>query len=557
MNVSPVNIGTDRQLLTGVPHTFRLQLQADVSHIDEQIAIQALNGRSTIFFRLLLCDAIKQGFCRPLVDTREIDSSLTRSMTDLGSSKDDVFANDTTRWIYKEGTTLIGIKENDGLLVFSRWCRWTLRQLTPQTPIFNTAVNVTLQLPQGIRSGAYFFVGHTVMNFDLNTTILRVDVASAIPDNVVEVRDPPTIQIVTDAMKIGLAVAIGIFGTIALALLFIIILKRNHAVMKLAQGSFLGLIAGAAFMEIVCSFVFLPTRDIHCKLQGPLVIVPMTFIASCLVGRIWRVYKVLSVMNRFSRLKSNQKRCGNGDCLISTLYFLARLPLCCCNGSKNPAVSRQNFRQVVTAQETLSLIVILTLPQLLLQVLVAVLVDWKLEEQLDDSGNIGRVVCGETDDWAFNAGMAYAAAVYMLAVVVAWISRTLPSAFNEKVQVFHAATISTLLAFMTISLISVSSDSTTHPDVQVRSSMQCRYCFWSIVRFSSIILLVTVGLPPIASVYWYCSLCLISYCMAESATCSQRRKSCHVRLSWCRPSKFVSFNDRGKSNKDRTIKKIV
>ena len=457
-------------MLTGEPYTFRLQLQADVSQIDEQIAIQALNGKSIIFFRLLLCDAIKQGFCRPLIDTREIDSTVKKSQTDLGAGENEVFANDTSRWHFTENMTLLGIEEEDGLLVFSRWCRWTLRQVTPEQPIFNTTANISIQLPHGVRSGAYFFVGHTVLNFDLNSTILRVDVASAIPDNVVEVRNPPTIQTVTDAMKIGLMVAIGIFGTIALGLLLIIIMQRNHAVMKLAQGSFLGLIAGAAFVEIFCSFVFLPTRDIHCKLQGPLVLVPMTFIASCLVGRIWRVYKILSVMNRFARLETTQRRCGNGDWLISILYFLARLPTtCCCMGTKKPAFGRRNFRQAVSAQETLSLIVILTLPQLVLQILVSALLNWELEEQLDESGNIGRVVCSDSDDWAFNVGMAYAAVVYMLAVVVAWISRTLPSAFNEKVQVFHAATISTLFAFMTISLISITSDPTTHPDVQVSS----------------------------------------------------------------------------------------
>jgi hypothetical protein len=490
--------------------------------MNEQIAIQALNGKSTIFFRLLLCDAIKQGFCRPLIDTRTTDNSLTKSMTDVGASDDEVFANDTTRWNFQEDTTLLGIEEKDGLLVFSRWCRWTLKEVTRESPIFNTTANISLQLPKGIRSGAYFFVGHTVLNFDLNTTIFRVDVASAIPDNVVEVRDPPTIQVVTSAMKIGLAVAIGIFGTFALILLFLIIVKRNHAVMKLAQGSFLGLIAGAALIEITCSFVFLPTRDIYCKLQGPLVIVPMTFIASCLVGRIWRVYKVLSVMNRFARLETTQRRCGNGDWLISALYFLARLPLCCCKGNKPPAVGRQNFRQAVSAQETLSLIVVLTLPQLILQVLVAALVNWELEEQLDESGNIGRVVCGDSDDWALNVGMAYAAAIYMLAVIVAWISRTLPSAFNEKVQIFHAATISTLLAFMTISLISITSDPTTHPDVQVCFVVAQSKFFFVLLISNFLIdhtLMDTIGLSPITFINRCSSLCFVPHCVAESASC--------------------------------------
>jgi hypothetical protein len=369
--------------------------------------------------------------------------------------------------MYTENTTLIGVEDDDGVLVFSRWCRWTIRQLTPETPIFSAVVNISLQLPVGIRSGAYFFVGHTVLNFDLNSTIVRVDVASAIPDNVVEVRDPPKIQTVTRATKIGLSVAIGIFGSLALALFTFVIVHRDHAVMKLAQGSFLGAISGAAGIQIVCSFVFLPTNDVYCKLQGPFIIIPTTFIASCLVGRIWRVYKVLSVMNRFARLETGNQRLGNGDWLISSLYFLARLPLCDWDATKNNAIRSKNFRQAVTARETFSLITILTVPQVILQVLAAIVLDGELEQQLDETGNVGRVVCGSTDNWGFNAGMAYAAVVYMLAVIVAWISRSLPSAFNEKVQIFHAASICTILAFTTFSLTSITSDAATHPDVQV------------------------------------------------------------------------------------------
>lgn len=465
----PVDIGSDRLLLTGTPYTFHLHLSADVSQINSDIAIQSLNGKSTIFFRLLLCDAIRHGFCRPIIDTRAVDSTVTRDMTDVGAPPNSTFPNDANRWVYTPNITLKGIKEeDDGLLVFSRWCRWTLRQLKPEQPLFNTTANISMQLPLGIRSGAYFFVGHTVLNFDLpdQNTILRIDVASAIPDNVVEVRDPPNIQTVSNGMKIGLGVAIGIFGTIALGIFIFIFVQRNHAVMKLAQGSFLGAIAGAAFMEIVCTFVFLPTQDIYCKLQGPLIFIPMTFMASCLVGRIWRVYKILAVMNRFARLDKHNK--GHGDCIISFLYGLARLPFSCCSNRTPPtAQSRKNFRQAVSANETLSLIVLLTLPQFLFQVIIAAMSTVGLETQLDDTGTIGRIVCSTNDDWVINVGMSYVAAVYALAVVVAWISRSLPSAFNEKVQIFNAAATCTILAFIAIALISISSDPGTHPDIQV------------------------------------------------------------------------------------------
>ena len=107
----------------------------------------------------------------------------------------------------------------------------------------------------------------------------------------------------------------------------------------------------------------------------------------------------------------------------------------------------------------------------------------------------------------------------MLAVVVAWISRSLPSAFNEKVQVFHAAAISILLAFMTILLISITSDPTTHPDVKVCSLFH-RNEFVRLSFFSSIIFLGAAGLSPITFVDQRCSLCLVPHCMAKGTACS-------------------------------------
>ena len=92
----------------------------------------------------------------------------------------------------------------------------------------------------------------------------------------------------------------------------------------------------------------------------------------------------------------------------------------------------------------------------------------ELEEEIDVDLNVGRHVCGEYSEWVIPASIGYVAFVYLVAVVVAWISRDLPSAFNEKDQIFHAATISTLLAFVSISLVGIMNDASTEPDVLVR-----------------------------------------------------------------------------------------
>ena len=185
-----------RQLITNKTYTFRMNLQANVSNINPDILVKSLNGRSTIHVRLQLCDAIELGFCSPMWDSRFWDSDLTPSDTDLGAAPDAQFPDGAAKWKYVPGEqTLLGIdKARDGKVVFMRWCRWTLRQLTPDSPAFSTSIDISFQLPKGMRTGAYFFLGQAVMNFDLpdGVSVQRIDIAEAIPDNVIEGRINPT-----------------------------------------------------------------------------------------------------------------------------------------------------------------------------------------------------------------------------------------------------------------------------------------------------------------------------------------------------------------------------
>ena len=191
LTVEPLDVEHHhRQLITDTTYTFRLTLKTNVSNIDPNILVGALNNRSTIHVRLQLCDAIQQGFCSPMWDSRILDSDLTPAETDLGAAPDAEFPDGPAKWNYVPGEqTLLGIaKAKNGTVVFMRWCRWTLRQLTPDSPALKTAIDISFQLPKGMRTGAYFFIGHAVMNFDMpdGVSMQRIDVAEAIPDNVVE-----------------------------------------------------------------------------------------------------------------------------------------------------------------------------------------------------------------------------------------------------------------------------------------------------------------------------------------------------------------------------------
>jgi hypothetical protein len=95
-----------------------------------------------------------------------------------------------------------------------------------------------------------------------------------------------------------------------------------------------------------------------------------------------------------------------------------------------------------------------------------------LEIQLSTLGNVGRVVCSDVDKWVFVTGTGYASFVFLLAVLMAWFSRDLPSAFNEKDQIFNAATIACIVTAMSLGLGEVIDEPTTAPDAMVRLAIR-------------------------------------------------------------------------------------
>jgi hypothetical protein len=258
--------------------------------------------------------------------------------------------------------------------------------------------------------------------------------------------------------------------------------------MKLAQAPFLAALAGCCFVSIAFTFTFLPTRDVFCRLRGPMILVPVTIAAAIMVARTWRIYVTLSVALSLGRQGKKGKRLAGTDLgqrLVTLLSFLSQLSLLLCQNpckkksrttlgrskTRRRMKSVPTLRQAVTAEETTCLITILSLPQVFLQIFAVFYYDKKLELDLDVNANIGRVVCTESSDWNLLAGFCLAAAAFSLAVVVSWISRNLPSAFNEKDQIFRAATFSAIFAGVVAALEAITDDPTDSPNVQV--SMRC------------------------------------------------------------------------------------
>lgn len=465
------------QMIIGEDFTFELILKADLQMIltgSESIE-DVIGPKSTIHVRLQLCDALQQGFCNPIRDTRSKDAALTRDQTDLrvtdNQSDPFVYPDGENKWNYNTSDVLFGIP--DQTTISARWCKWALRPITNNSTVYRAALNITMRLPE-VRQGAYFFVGHAVMNFQVDDDLKRIDVAQTIPGNVVEVRQAPKILRLTKSMERGLVVVVAILGAMSLVIFAATVYHQKHPVMMISQGPLLSALSFVSTLQIASVYTALPLSDFACRVNGLAVLLPMTLLGSLLVGRMWRMYTALSSVSSLGRLPKDQDHSPNdsstpswnfNDFILQVLGFFADVQSQCC---RNPGARRNalsGLRRTVTLQQTLSLVFFLVLPQIIYQVTVTTLSERALVIEFDSDQQVGREVCSER--FAAGTGIALAVLVFGLSLWLATMSRDLPSAFNEKEHIFLVSTIGATLSFVTLSIIGITDEPSSPPDVIV------------------------------------------------------------------------------------------
>jgi len=361
----------------------------------------------------------------------------------------------------------------------------------PRNEIYQATSNLTLSVPATAQFGAYFVVGDVILDFATVAAdvVKRVDISISLPDNALFVSEPPLFQTVTEGMVVYVSVLIAIVGTFVLLCLLYIIRHRQHPIMQLSQAPFIATLTGCALVQTIFSFAYLPIRDLFCNMIGPLVLIPLHLAAAIMVGRLWRVQKTLATANFIGRratMTAQTQReqeawyrnwrpcqCDPSVLVIEALTWIANLPFSwpffskknrSARGRKSP---RESIRQTATAKECLSLIILLTLPQFVLQVFGSIYFDRDLEPQFDLDTRMGRIVCASYGKWVESVGIGLASLMYVVAVVVAWISRQLPSALNETSQVFRAAGLASILALITIPLAILTDVPSNSPDTVV------------------------------------------------------------------------------------------
>jgi hypothetical protein len=133
-------------------------------------------------------------------------------------------------------------------------------------------MNISTRVWSDMEKGGYHVIGHAILQFkNTNNETIRMDVSNVVP-RIVGAARRPTIQTVSQEMKIFLGTLIGAASVVSLFMFFFIVYHRNHRVMTMAQAGLLGWLAAASFVTISFSFLLMPVNDTFCTLNGLLFI---------------------------------------------------------------------------------------------------------------------------------------------------------------------------------------------------------------------------------------------------------------------------------------------
>jgi hypothetical protein len=129
-----------------------------------------------------------------------------------------------------------------------------------------------------------------------------------------------------------------------------------------------------------------------------------------------------------------------------------------------------SLRQATTRADTVRLILILCLPQAVIQIFHVAYYNSTSGIEMTEDGRHGKEKCSDEGfRWLKYTGVLILALMYILAVYVAWCSRYLPTAFNEKDQIFRAATINGVVSLLVIALFVITDLPTSNANVSVRT----------------------------------------------------------------------------------------
>lgn len=431
--------------------------QAPYYSIDKPDNIQA-------WFRIMICAAWKVGYCEPFLDTGTWSSYYPGGYENISSDE----------FSYEPNKTVLHVLPTDSYnnIFVSKWVAFNISRVNGSDCQYNKEFNISAKTMDSAAEGFYFSIGHatTLLHHTSNNssdnnnskTAMRIDMAKKIGNGLFYLGSYPKPRLISKSLKIYTGIIIGICSCITIGMLCLIVRYRNHEVMIMAQAGSLGWLCSTSLIVIVFSCIILPTNNLFCKFNN-LLLIPATIMPSIMVGRLWRVYATLMAASRLGRKRFGnesgneaQKRLANASHqteqhLMNLLSFIAlsRCAVCKKNGitfrCNADRTNSSTIRTKTTKWDTTRLVLVLALPQIVLQIFNVAAYDGHIQMALSPNGEYASQVCvresSKSFDLVFYTGIILFVMMHFLAFTVACYSRNIPSAFNDRDQIFNSSII--------------------------------------------------------------------------------------------------------------------
>jgi len=250
--------------------------------------------------------------------------------------------------------------------------------------------------------------------------------------------------------------------------------------MRMSQGRFLMLVLISGIIASTSAFLLEPKNDWYCMLSGPTILIPIQIMLAVVFGRLLRIVRIMGRLMDWNKQKSGmfdrmsgafrQRSTQGGDLSRDDEEDLGADS----RGSTfaNPIRATmdvaRNIRQHMTVPWLWAIILIITLPQVIAQVIGIALFPYVRQLRLTEDEANGRFECGVEGKTSHNYALITICITFltlMATMIMAQRSRKLPGLFNEAESVSTALLATVVVSTFSFTLVIAADDPSSVPDV--------------------------------------------------------------------------------------------
>ena len=319
--------------------------------------------------------------------------------------------------------------------------------------------------------GDYFVIGTVQLYTSINgTTAYRWDISNALDEGegrYIRYQSPPQINEVSDGVLYFSYVAIALASAALAFLIGQTLWNREHQVLKLSQGDFLVVFGMSALVATCCTFLLTPKNDTYCRLQFPVLLIPIQLMYAITIGRLWRIHAVISPL--LLEHLSKGKRGVVAKFVAALTYVSFKVNNMFTVRKSNMRRSTMGLKQQISAFQLACVVGLFAFPQVIIQVLALIFQPQTRVIQFNDDESVGRATCSSGVSAAadlVNYGFLVLLLLVVILIVMAHSSRKLPSLFNETHVIYDSAFLSMVLLCLGGAVIALTDSPTASPDVE-------------------------------------------------------------------------------------------